>query len=400
MAEAPTIPPEAMKILTKAPLQGKSASVYSIISAQAGGVSDATLRAMAGGKLDEFKSALGTYLKYNDDKCDLARTSLTPTQLKNLSTSIYNNLVNQGSFLIDSWKAGLGLQMGTAFMSLVETYRGYPQLLSMFLTEKLDASVRPKLEAYWRSVYTPNFPSSSLAFHMLMEGKLNREQFNQYCLYEGWSTDWHDKLYDVYDRDPDEYLAFSMYKRGAIALAKMIECWKIRGWDAKWHTALYTALHRRPSFRELTTLADYVPLPTLWVTEVLRALGYGDGDINYIAPAIELRPLREEVRSVVGRYLWEYQIGRLDRDTLKSNLTKLNLQPKEIELNLLWGDLRYQDELLDEKVAVIEARVDAGDPELQTEDAIFEALVLLGILEEKANLMAEEMYYKYIYTPP
>jgi len=399
MAEVPVIPPEAMKNLTKAPLRGKSASVYSIISAQAGGVSDAVLRALAATKLDDFKGALGSYLDYNDDKCELARTSLTPTQLKNLKTSIWNNLVEQGKFLIDGWKAGLGLQMGTAFMSLIETYRGYPQLLSMFLAEKLDASIRPKLEAYWLSTYTPNLPSSTLAFQMLMEGQISRTEFNQYCSYEGWSSSWYDKLYEVYNRDPDEYMAFAMYKRGLITEAKMKQCFRIRGYDAQYDSVLYQVLHRRPSFRELMTLADYVPLSELWLSEVLRSNGYTDTDLNFIIPALRMRPLREEIRSVVGRYLWEYQIGRIDRDTLKANLTKLGLLPKELELNLLWADLRFADELLDEKLEIIEARVDAGDPALDTQEEIKDAIVALGVREEKANLMAELWYYKYIYTP-
>jgi len=399
MAEAPTIPPEAMKILTKAPLQGKGASVYSIISAQAGGVSDAVLRALAGFKLDEFKTAIAPYLEYNDDKCDLAKKSKTLAELKVLKESIRNNLVEQGKFLLDSWKVGLGLQMGTAFMSLVETYRGYPQLLSIYQTEKFDASVRPKLERYWLSTYTPNLPSSMMAFHMLMEGDLSRAQFNDIALMEGWSTDWHDKLYNIYDRDPDEYMAFSMFKRGLIDKTELYRCFSIRGYDSSWHSDVYEVLHRLPSFRELTNLADYVPLPDMWVSEVLRANGYRETDMQYIATALRLRPLREETRSIIGRYLWEYQIGRIDRDTLKMNLTPLCQNPKELELNLLWGDLRYADELLDEELDVIEARVQYGDPTVQTIDAIFSELVLLGIAEEKANLMAELWYYKYVYVP-
>jgi len=398
--EVPVIPPEAMRILTKAPLRGKGASVYSIISAQAGGVSDALLRALAASKLDEFKGAIKTYLDWYDDKCELARTSLTPAQLKTLKTSIWNNIVNDGAFLIDAWKAGLGLQMGTAFMGLVETYRGYPQLLSMFLTEKLDASIRPKIEAYWLSTYTPNYPSSSLAFHLLMEGQISRAEFNRYCSYEGWSTTFHDKLYEVYNRDPDEYMAFSMFKRGLITEAKMKSLFRIRGYDASYDTALYQVLHRRPSFRELTSLSDFVPLPDMWISEVLRANGYLETDINYITTAIRLRPLREETRSVIGRYLWEYQIGRLDRETLKKNLTPLCQNPKELELNLLWGDLRYADELIDESLDIIEARVQAGDPLVQTTDTIKAEIVALGIAEEKANLMAELWYYQYVYVPP
>jgi len=380
----------------QAPLRGKGASIYSIVSAQAGGVSDATLRVLAGAKLDEFKGVVDDYLDWFNRVCEESVTA----SLQSTHDVIWDWLVADTKTLIDAWKAGLGLQMGTAFMGLVETYTGIPQLLSIYKTEQLDASLRPKMEQYWLAKYTPNIPDSRLAFQMHLEGKLSRAEFNAYCLLEGWKASWHDKLYAVYDRDPDEYLAFTMFKRGLIDKSTMYRCFKIRRYDDSWHDKLYSALHRRPSFRELMVLSDYVELPDLWVREVLRSDGRLDTDINYIAPALAKRPLREEVRSVVGRYLWEYQIGRIDRDTLEKNLKALGLLPKELELNLLWGDLRYADELLDEKISILEARVQAGDPALQTKDAMKTAIVDLGVLEEKANLMAELWYYQYVYTPP
>jgi len=395
MAEAPTIPPEAMKILMKAPLRGKGASIYSIVSAQAGGVSDAVLRVLAGSKLDDFKGAIKTYLEWYDLLCEKT-PQMTLTEVKE---AVWNNIITDSKRLIDTWKAGLGLQMGTAFMGLEETYIGVPHLLSMYKVEQLDASLRPRLEQYWLSKYTPNIPSSQLAFQMYMEGQISKAEFGAYCLTEGWSAKWHDKLYDVYDREPDEYLAFSLFKRGLITEAEMKRCFKIRGYDEDWHSSLYEGLHRLPSFRELILLADYVPLTDLWVREVLRGNGMRETDLNYFAPAIQLRPLRDEVRSVIGRYLWEYQIGRIDRDTLKKNLQSLGVSPKELDLNMLWGDLRYADELLDEKLEILEERVLQGDPSLPDQATIKGAIVALGVLEEKANLMAELWYYKYIYAP-
>jgi len=374
----------------------KGVSLYSIVSAQASGISDASLRALAGTKLDEWKGKVDDALTWYDELFK----NIPAMRLDQVKDIIYDWLVDDAKLLIDAWKAGLGLQMGTAFMGLEESTMGYPQLLSMYKIEQLEACVRPRLTRYWQSQYTPNVPDPRLAFRMLMEAQISRADFNNYCLQDGWSTYWHNKLYEVFNRDPDIYLAFSMYKRGLITEAKMYQCFRIAGYDATYDKALYLALHRRPSLREIMTLADYVPLPDLWVSEVLRADGYHDTDINYIVPAVRMRPLRDEVRSVVGRYLWEYQIGRIDRDTLKASLTKLGLLPKELELNLLWADLRYADELLDEELECIEARVEYGDPTVQTEDNIYNEIVALGIASEKANLMAELWYYKYVYVPP
>jgi len=375
----------------------KAVAVFgSIINAQASGVSDALLRGIAAAKLDEFKAVVKNMLDYNDDIVTLTKEG-TITQVK---TSVWNAIVNQTKDLIDAWKAGLGLQMGTAFMGLKETYTGLPRLLSGYKQHQLEASIFPMLDRYFRSTYTPMVPSSKLAFQMLMEGQISRKEFNQFSLEEGWATKWHDKLYEVYNRDPNIFLAFTMFKRGLITEAKMQQLFRISGYDASYDSVLYNALHRRPTFRELTVLAEYTPLSDLWVSEVMRAQGYLDTDINYILPAIRMRPLREEVRSVVGRYLWEYQIGRITRTDLEKYLKALGLLPKEVELNMKWGDLRYADELIDEELAIIEARVQAGDPALQTTDDIFTALADLGILDEKANLMAELWYYQYVYTPP
>jgi len=399
MAFAPTIPEEALKALMASQPRGKGTSIYSIISAQAGGVSDAILRVLAGTKLDDFKTAIDDLLNWYDTLATESAKKKTYKQLAEVKEAVWNNIVADTKRLIDTWKAGLGLQMGTAYMSLEETYMGVPQLVSMYKTEQLDASVRPRLERYWRATYTPNIPNSVLAFRMLMEGKLSRTEFNDFCLQEGWSTDYHDKLYAVYDRDPDEYLAFSMFKRGLISEAKMKELFRIRGYDASYDSILYQALHRRPSFRELTNLADYVVLPDLWVREVFRAQGYLETDINYMALAIQKRPLREEVRSIAGRLVWQFQIGRLDITEVKKSLEALGLLPNEVSLWLEWAHLRYYDELLDEKLAIIEARVDAGDPDFTTQEEIKDAIVDLGVLEEKANLMAELWYYKYLYVP-
>jgi hypothetical protein len=234
---------------------------------------------------------------------------------------------------------------------------------------------------------------------MLMEGQIGRAEFNQFLLEAGWSTKYQDKLYEIMNREPDEFLAFSMFKRGLISESAMKQCFRIRGYDAVWDKALYQALHRVPTLRELIMVSDFVQLPDIYVSEVLRQNGYTESTVNYVVPAIRMRPLREEIRSVVGRYLWEFQIGRIDRDALEKNLKALNLLPKEVELNMTWADLRYADELLDEEIEVLEARVQYGDPEMQDPDAVFSALVTLGIAEEKANLMAELWYYKYVYVP-
>lgn len=320
---------------------------------------------------------------------DVARLSHSQIPAKVLS-----RLASDYDYLVYAWITGLQTGIGGSFASFQEQFLGSDTLLYAYSTLQYQTSVVPRMRRYWNSEFTPNVPDMKLAFRMLAEGQISRAEFNEYLKYEGWATSWHDKIYNVLDKDPDEWFAFSMYKRGIITEADLKRYLSMAGYDSGLHTKLIDALHRIPSMFDLMRLADFVPLSDLWITEVLRANGFKDGDINYIAPAIRMRPLREEIRSVVGRYLWQRQIGRIDADTLTENLEALGLLPKEVELNVLWGELRYQDELIDEELAIIEAKAEKG--QYATQEAILEDVIGVGVLEEKANLIAELWYWKYI----
>jgi len=389
--------------LAEQPKEIKSASIYSIVNAQAGGVASAVMSALFGTKLDDYKSVIIDDLKRYSAITTIAKALNISSSTSSLYSLVYSNLVNDGRYLLDAWKAGVGLESGTALMSLIESYSGYPNLLRSFVGGYMEEGILPWMERHWRAEFRPSIPNSRMAFQMVMEGKLSRAEFNSVCKWEGWSDTYFDKLYAVYDRDPSETMAFSMFKRGIISKDTMFRCFKIRGYDDGWHNQVYLALHRRPSYRELMTLSDYVPLDALWVAEVLRAQGYLDTDILKIVPAIEMRPLREEVRSVAGRYCWERQIGRLSSADFKASLEKLGLLPKEITLWLLWGDLRYADELIDEQTEIIKKRVEKGDPDLvkatkeETMTAIKAELTNIGWNEEKSNLMAEFWYWSYVF---
>jgi len=368
--------------------------IASIIRSQAGHISSAVFKSTFGAQLDSFSLVVDDRLKYVLNLCDTVKVQAKTDKLDPIHTLIWNRVKNDSLDLLGEWKAGIGLDVGTALMGLDESYRATPVLLDMLTNMVVNLAVRPHLERYFSEFYQPSYPNVTTAFRMLMEGQIDRATFNKVCLRHGWSTAWHDRLYEIYNKDPSSYMAFLMYKRGLIAEAKMKQCFRIDGYDESWDRALYQVLHRRPTFRELTSLADFVPLTDIWVSEVLRAQGYLDTDIQYILQAIKMRPLREEIRSVVGRYCWEFQIGRITRDAFEDALEDLGLLPKERELWLLWGDLRYADELIDEQVEIIKLRVQKGD--ITTKEEVIEELKTLGFVEEKANLMAEDMYWRWM----
>lgn len=377
--------------------------IASIISSQAGGVADVLLRVQTANIILGFKPQIEDRLKYITLLCDEIDGYLAKNKLDGVETALRARLLSDMNELLEEWKVGIGLGVGTALMGLDEQFRLTPQILSLLKTTELNIAARGPIERYWRTQYPFNIPEPQFAFRMYMEGGLSRGQMNQYFLEAGWSTSFHDKLYEVFVEHPNIFTAEELFNRGLIKEKDLKALFKINGFDEKWHDILKVGLKRRPSFRELTSLADFVPLTDSWVTEVLRAQGYLDTDIQYMLPAIRLRPLREEVRSVVGRYLWEFQTGRLDRDTLQTDLTELGLLPKELELQMLWGDLRYADQLIDDQTNIIQERVYDLDPELigatkeETIALISAELEGIGYNVERSNLLAEYWYWFYVY---
>jgi hypothetical protein len=387
--------------MTEEPSAAKQIS--SIVSSQAGGVADALLRIRAGDVLESFKAQIEDRLKYVDLLCSVIDDHYTKGKLSDIEEDLWNRLVSDTGTFLDEWKVGIGLGMGTAIAGLDEQFRLTPQILSILKTTQLNICALGPMEKYWRRTYPRTGPDEKTAFQMYMKGDLSRAEFGDKLLDRGWSTKWHDKLYSFYTREPDIFLAMDLWNRGLIKEADLKILFKMAGYDEKWHDKLKVGLKRRPTFRELTSLSDFVPITDSWVTEVLRAQGYLDTDIQYMLPAIRLRPLREEVRSVVGRYLWEFQTGRLDRDTLQTDLTLLGLLPKELELQMLWGDLRYADQLIDDQTSIIQERVYQNDPELigatkeETIALISAELESIGYNVERSNLLAEYWYWWYVY---
>jgi hypothetical protein len=272
-------------------------------------------------------------------------------------------------------------------------FAGISELADMFLGIP-QSIVKEKARQYWYKEAPWRIPDPELAFKLYMEGQIARTQMNDYFAMNGWPQELHDKLYNVLDRDPDPFMAFGMYKRGHISIEQMFSCFKIAGFDEKWHKPLYQYLEKIPTFYELLRLADYVPIDPTWAAEVLRGNGYREGDIPRYVSCIVRRPLREEVRSIAGRLLFEYAHGRITRKTLEDELTKLGMLPEEKNLWLKWADKQYYDEVLDLQIDIIEQRIKKGN--ITTKDEAASLLKSLGIKEEIANLMAEKWYWQYM----
>jgi len=252
---------------------------------------------------------------------------------------------------------------------------------------------------YWNDKARPNIPDERTAFQWLGHKKISRAEYNTAMAELGWSEKSIEAMYDISTTNPGLDFGFSMYKRGLLDLDQLKGIFSVNGYDPAWNTILLSALHRIPTLRELSQMSDYIPMPETYIYSTLQKQGYSDADALQISDYLSKRPLREEVRNVTGRILWDLQLGRIDHDTAESMLADLGILSVERELLLQWGDMRYADELIDEALTVIEQKVKNGHPDFQTEDDIMDAVLALGIGAEKANLIAEKLYYQYVYSP-
>jgi len=318
--------------------------------------------------IDLFKGSLETY---TDEAASYLRSQL---------------LMAAGGFPATASMIGFRAKLKSVLAGLstiTDAVLGVPQSITL-----------QKARYYWNKQAPWRIPDPELAFKLYMEGQITRAQMNDYFAMNGWPSELHDKLYNVFDRDPDPFMAFGMYKRGYITESQMFSCFKSAGFDEKWHKPLYKYLERIPTFYELLRLADYVPIDPTWAAEVLRGNGYREGDIPRYVSCIVRRPLREEVRSLAGRLLFEYAHGRITRETLESELTKLGMLPEEKFLWLKWADKQYYDEVLDLQIDIIEQRIKKRN--ITTKEEAARLLKQLGISEEIANLMAEKWYWQYM----
>jgi hypothetical protein len=373
-------------------------AMTSIVRSQASGISNAVLASQVGAKLDLFKTAQKTWLNAFD--VDLA--ALPKKTLKAMATHVWNMIINSTPDMLDAWKAGIGLDVGTAFMGLEESYSGFPQLLGMYKTIQVNVAARRRLERYWNTVYYPAVPDVKLAFEMVMHGQLSRGEFDVITTEEGWETKWADKLFEVLTTNPDIFNAFSMFKRGLIDVDELKGLFRINGYDAAWDDTLLLALQRIPTLREITTLADFVTLPDLWVGEKLRQQGYQETDVPYMVSAIGRRPIREETRNVTYQLSLERGQGFIDATTFAAGLDALRVLPAEKDLLIIWAEARYQDTLIFDSIDVIEEKAYSGyyDDFVDPLAEMVLDLQAAGIQLERANLLAEKFYFHYIYVAP
>jgi len=238
------------------------------------------------------------------------------------------------------------------------------------------------------------------AFNGLMRGVIDRKMFDHYVEENEWRDGMADFLYGIYAKQPSAHEAFYMWAKGIITLQQRDELYKANGYDSEWHTKLTDNYYYVPTVYDLTRIADFVEVDAIWATKILKERGLRASDISKIIQMLKVRPLRDEIRRQIAIWVKRYRYGwvtatQLDA-ALQDYLENGFIQATEKDFTVQEAELNYEDELMEEKIEIYSWYFKTA---VISEEELLEDFLDLGIREEKANLMVENLkaqgYYGY-----
>jgi hypothetical protein len=340
----------------------------------------------------------------------------------------------------DFWKAGIYQGVGATWADAVDRLVQSANWIFAYKTLQFEVAINQRMRRHWNKVYHPMVPDASTAIHLYIKGKMKLDEFKTYASYDGWDeknagylqdhwthgpdvtqamkmyfhkqidfdqvkaimkanyweAGWEDKLFDVYTQVPQVWDAFNMWAKGLITEDQRNEVYLKAGFTDEWWDKLTQNFMYVPGPYELMRMADFVEMDQIWTLDVLKKRGISEKDRAMFWEAIQVRPLREEVRALTTEWIWRRRYGRCTEDDLKNALTELPIRTKEKELDIQKAELQYQDELVDEWIAILQWKFRTAKI---TEDEFMQGLLDLKIVEEKANLIVElekaKGYYGY-----
>jgi len=291
-------------------------------------------------------------------------------------------------------------------------YQDLPEERQAFTLWKRGAIKKADMEALFRAdgymskydMLLPKLferiPHPRDAFNALMRGVIDRNKFNYWVQANEWQDGSADFLYDIYNRLPSYREAFYMWMKGLIKTDKRDWLYSASGFDKEWHQLLTDNNYYVPTVYDLTRIADYVEISSIWATKILKERGLRDTDIAKIIAMLKIRPLRDEIRRQIAIWVKRYRYGWVTPTQLKEALQEYledgYIQETEKTLTTEEAELNYEDELMKEKINIYSWYYKTA---VITEEELLEDFLDLGIREEKANLMVELLkaqgYYGY-----
>jgi len=305
----------------------------------------------------------------------------------------------------NEWEEGSADKLAAIFQDL-------PEERQAFTLWKRGAISESDMKALFRADgYMPTYdallpklferiPHPRDAFNALMRGVIDKKKFDHWIQANEWQNGMADFLFDIYTRLPSSHEVFYMWAKGIIDLAQRDALYKANGYDSEWHSKLTENYYYVPTVYDLTRIADYVEIDSIWATRVLKERGLRDRDISKIIAMLKIRPLRDEIRRQLVIWVKRYRLGwvsptQLDV-ALEYYLDNGWIQATEKDMLKEEAEINYEDELMEEQIDIFSWYFKTA---VITEEDLLEDFLALGIREEKANLMVELLkaqgYYGY-----
>ena len=292
--------------------------------------------------------------------------------------------------LYDNWAAGIFEGMGGAYSTAMDRLINTGQFLYAYKTLAYHTAVTPRLRRHWNKTYTPMVPDASMAWVLHRRGWFTYGQYEEHAAMDGWSKEGADQLNKDMLHIPNPREAFFLWTKGQIDKEQLHSLYFAGGFDAEWHDKLTENYQYLPSIYDLTRIADSVELDPIWALDVMTRRGVKTRDMAKIWEMLQIRPLREEIRSLTTLSVYARRYGYWSHDDLDEYLVDLKLKSKERELINDYGDLSYEIELKEEWIEILRWRFrTATITEAQFMEGLTDPEGPVAMLEEKANLIVE-----------
>ena len=298
--------------------------------------------------------------------------------------------------LYDNWAAGIMQGMGAAYSSAMDSFINSGQLVYAAKTLAYHTAITPRMRRHWNEEFTPMVPGGGMAWVLYRRGSFTESQYFRHMAWDGWARDQAELVQAAMEHLPNPREAFYLWAKGLIPEETRNRLYFAGGFNSEWHSIMTDNYYYTPTIYDLTRMADYIELDQIWALDMMKKRGVRDRDRAKIWEMLELRPVRDEVRSLTFKWAWRYKFGRCSMDKLSDELLDLKIRPKEKELLLKKAQMDYEDELIDEWIEILRWRFRTA---LISEDEFMKGLIDLGIRDEKANLIVElekaKGYYGY-----
>ena len=209
-------------------------------------IQDLAMKGMQVADIDQIKKNISGLLTTGLGAADAAKAGGDTGDIANLKDSIERMYGG----LYDNWKAGIWKGVGGAYSSAMDNFMNVGQLVYSYKTLAYHTGVTPRMRRHWMKVYTPTVPDATMAFTLLLRGKISDKQFEEYASFDGWDKKGIQFLRDAWEARPNILTAYKLMMRGRISVDEWTKYVKLYNWPKGWDVKLSQLYESLPTARE------------------------------------------------------------------------------------------------------------------------------------------------------